>query len=79
MEENLQHLSKFYGTFGYGHEDPESGQPMRDFFVEIYAPGWMEARQVMFDNFDDKWAFVYEEKDFNPKYCPNGNFKTIKY
>ena len=62
----------YFLTFGVNH-------PLSDNWIEIEAPNHEIARSRAFSNFGDKWAFVYEEKRFEPKYCPMGKVgKTIK-
>jgi len=62
----------FYLTFGVNH-------PLSDNWIEIEAPSYESARSEAFFTFGAKWAFVYSEKRFEPKYCPMGKAgKTIK-
>ena len=46
---------KFYGTFGFGQVNEGK-------YVEIDAKTREEAHEKMFEAFDDKWSFLYNEK-----------------
>ena len=57
-------------------------------WVEVYAhpDGWVEfesqsendARVEAYDLFEDKWAFIYNEKNFNPTNFRAGRIATAK-
>lgn len=62
----------YYVTFGVNH-------PLSDNWIEIEAPDRHIARLRAFSTFGAKWAFIYDEEHFEPKYCPAGKVgKTIK-
>lgn len=61
-------MMKFYATFGLGHEHQDKIQP-------IYAPDATEARNVMLKVYQDKWAFLYTEKQFIESKA-EGHFKN---
>ena len=50
-------MMKFFFTFGIG-------KPYGKFYVEIHAPSMTDARAVMFDCHGDKFAFSYNEQQF---------------
>lgn len=45
-------MKEFIGTFG-------SGQEYAGYYVQIFAENIKDARNIMFENFGRKWAFVY--------------------
>ena len=57
----------FYLTFG-------QKSPLRNGWIEINAPDMEFARELAFDAFGEKFAFVYEEKNFDKRYFPAGQF-----
>lgn len=67
-------MTTFFLTFGvqYGASEihPQGGH--KDGWFEIEAPTYEEARIKAFDFFDTKWANLYEEDDFEPKFFPLG-------
>lgn len=67
-------MKKFYFTFGQGHAHAYGGYTFdKDCVVEIEAINSREARKQMFDAFDDKWAFQYDNlKDLSLGYFPRG-------
>lgn len=50
-------------TFGFDHHHPETGEPLRNHYIEIRAPTEAQARQAMFDTFGAKWSMEYTTKD----------------
>jgi hypothetical protein len=48
----------FYGTFG-------QAQVLRNNYVEVPAESYVEARQIMVDNYGTLWAFLYQPLDFD--------------
>lgn len=70
-------IEKQYFTFGQSHFCPETGTPLKDYWIEINNKTSNEARQIMFDNFGDKWAFQYDRNNFKPFYFPKGCYKTF--
>lgn len=56
-------MSKFYFTFGSGHHDTH-GRSLLGYYVEIEAKDYMSARTSMFNHFGDKWAFQYDESQY---------------
>lgn len=49
---------KFYFTFGFG-------QPNEGCYVEIVANSYNEARAEMISRYGTKWAFQYDESEWN--------------
>lgn len=71
-------MNNFYITFGqqYRYEEhPAGGHP--DGWFLIRAENEEVARQAIFNLMDDKWAFIYPEKQFEKSYFPKGCIKTI--
>lgn len=57
-------METFCFTFGQTHTHPETGIPLKDYWVEIAANSLEKARAHMFELFGAKWAFSYHEKRF---------------
>lgn len=52
-------------TFGQAH-------PLKDNWIEVEASNEGEARKALFDILGAKWAFIYEETEFEPKFYQGG-------
>jgi hypothetical protein len=52
-----------YFTFGFDHSCPETEKDLSNHYVEITAPTEELCRQLMFQFYEDKWAFQYEDED----------------
>lgn len=65
----------YYFTFGQSHCHPETGERLKDYWVEIDTDDFVKAREKMFKEFDRKWSMQYDEKEFMrirklfPKLC----------
>lgn len=77
-------MKNFYFTFGQSHYTKKR-VPMKDYWVRVVANNWDEARIKFIENFSsvymdtpDKWAFQYDEDDFDNQFFPNGEYKVIK-
>lgn len=68
----------FYFTFGQIHKHSDTGEEMKDYYIKIRADNARNARQIMFDNFGNKWAFMYEPENFHPEYYPKGCYKILQ-
>ena len=53
-----------YFTFGQVHVHPETGESLKDYWIEIVSNSAEKARQKMFELFKTKWGFQYHEKQF---------------
>lgn len=58
-------MKTYYATFMQYH-------PLKDNWIEIEAPDYESARQLMFKCFKDKWSFVYSEDQFRKDLYPLG-------
>jgi len=74
---------KYYFTFGQSHCQ-EDGTPMKDYWVEVIADNYTEARRIFIEQFSsvcmespDKWSFQYEENEFNKTYFPKGCYAVF--
>jgi len=74
---------KYYFTFGQAHYTTD-GYPMMNNWVTVIANDYGEARELFIEKFTslymenpDKFAFQYEEKDFESEYFPKGEFMLI--
>lgn len=56
---------RFYLTFGQNH-------PFRNNWVEVEAENEKRAREVVFETFGTKWAFLYIPERFKKYYFPEG-------
>lgn len=67
---------KYYGTFGWGHTHPVTGEDMKHYWVEIEADGIRDAHNKMYSRFDN-WAMLYREDEFNKSFFPKGNYDVL--
>jgi hypothetical protein len=49
-----------------------------DGWVEVEAPGYSEARKIIYENLGDKWAFMYREDQIRKEYFPLGKIGELK-
>lgn len=70
-------MQTYYFTFGQQHVHPETGEKMRNYWVEIFAANSEEARITMFNIYGAKWSFQYTQDDFKPEYFPSGCYEKI--
>ncbi len=77
-------IKNYYFTFGQNHWNID-GIPMKGFWVRVVAKDGETARQIFVDRFtsqkmesSDKFAFQYEEKDFNSEYFPQGEYAVFQ-
>lgn len=77
-------MKKYYFTFGQSH-CAEDGTPMKDYYVTVMAPDYLKARAHFCQNFAlpvmgmvDKWAFQYEEGDFDEDTFPAGEYAALQ-
>jgi hypothetical protein len=77
-------MKNFYVTFGqqYRHEEHPCNDNMfkihPDKWVRIVADSIGQARNAAFEMFGDKWAFIYDEKEFKKDYFPDGELLSIE-
>jgi hypothetical protein len=57
-------METYYFTFGQQHIHPKTGEPLRDYWIEIVAKSEDVARDLMVEMFDRKWSHQYHEKEF---------------
>lgn len=76
-------MKNYYFTFGQDHHTID-GYPMKDYWVRVAADDASKARLLFISEFSsitmpatDKWAFQYDEKDFNKEYFPKGEYQFI--
>ena len=53
-------MNTYYFTFGCGSR-------FHDKYIRITASDWEKAREIMFEQFGNKWAFQYDEEKFAGK------------
>ena len=69
-------MGKHYFTFGQAHVHRVNGKTFdKDCVIEIEAESCVAARQIMVDNFGQKWASQYKELP-DMSYYPLG-IKTL--
>ncbi len=76
-------MKNYYFTFGQSHHT-EDGAPMKDHYVTVTAPSYMDARQHFCEHFAlpvmgsrTKWAFQYEEGEIMTKLYPAGEYDHL--
>lgn len=67
-------MPTFYLTFGQAHAHSVNGKTFdKDCYAAIEAPSYEKAREIAFEIFGPKWAFMYEkEEELTPVYYPRG-------
>lgn len=66
-------MKTFYLTFGQKY-------PWRNGWVEVLAPDYETARELVVEIFDAKWSSLYTEEHFNKEMFPAGKLgETITY
>lgn len=56
-------MSEYIFTFGFAHEHPDTGEPLRNCYVVIRANTSEEAREQMFARFGRKWSMQYRSRE----------------
>lgn len=75
-------MKDFYFTFGASHYTVE-GKPMGFEWIRVKANSSNKARRLIMDWCDEfmgdpnKFAFQYEENNFEPDYFPGGEYLLI--
>lgn len=74
----------YYFTFGQNHATTR-GVRMKDYWIRVQAPGYMEARTKFIENFTsrympapDKWAFQYKADEFHPEFFYKGEYAYVQ-
>jgi len=57
-------MDTHYFTFGQKHVHPETGEQLKDYWIEVCAKSSKKARELMFKLFGNKWGFQYCERKF---------------
>lgn len=83
---------KYFFTFGWGHVNPETGEPLKDYWVEVIMHEDVSkltsmeislyrerARQIMFKRYERTWSMQYDERNFKPSYFPKGCYQKLYY
>jgi len=68
-------MNKYFITFGSDHRHAVNGAAFdRDSIGVINSPSYIEAREIAFDLFGPRWAFLYTENDkgLTPSLYPRG-------
>lgn len=55
--------SVFVFTFGYGHAHPDTGESLRNRFVEVQAKDYETAHEEMFRHFGAHWGLNYGSRE----------------
>lgn len=75
-------METYYFTFGFQHKHPETGEALRDYWVEVTAPSHDKATDIMNTQFGEVWAHQYHEKTFMSntfKLFPKGCYSHFEY
>jgi len=68
-------MKTYYFTFGTNHI--HHGMCMANYWIQITAPSYGEARTAMFEKYTDKWAFQYDDDSFDRSFFPGGMYEAI--
>lgn len=64
----------YYITFGQNHTHPETGEYMKDYWVEIDSDSREDAYVEATRKYDNMWSMLYSEEDFDRTFFPKGNY-----
>lgn len=64
-------MKNYYFTFGYGQEH-------EGYYVKIIAESYSDARETMLMVYGRKWAFQYNEEQFNDFLTDYPNYKSLE-
>lgn len=64
-------MKNYYFTFGYGQEH-------EGYYVKIIAENHSDARETMSMMYGEKWAFQYDEEQFNEFLTDYPNYKCLE-
>lgn len=70
-------MNTYYFTFGQVHCDPDTGEMLRDYWMEIQAENSTVAVDYMIGRFGYKWAGMYAPKSFNRVFYPAGRYGDV--
>jgi hypothetical protein len=70
-------MTIYYFTFGQDHKHPKTGEPMKDYWIEIDAKNAYDAQIEMRKRFGQIWANQYDARNFNLEYFPKGCYKRF--
>lgn len=68
---------KFYATFGQSHTHPDTGEKMKDYWMEAFGRDRREALLAMYAKFADQWSHLYLETEFVKDYYPKGKYGEV--
>lgn len=71
-------METYYFTFGQAHTHPETGERMKDYWVEIETDSYYAAHEEMYKLFGQMWANVYNKQNFNNEFFPKGCYAKYK-
>ena len=69
---------KFFVTFGQTHLHPKTGDPLKNYWVEVHADTIKEACKLTSDYFKQKWSLIYTEDEFDKSFFPFGCYCSIE-
>lgn len=73
----------YYFTFGQSHVHPETGEKMKDYWVEIEAPEVSYAITIMNNTYTRRWSTWYTEPQWTGreiyKSFPKGCFNRMPH
>ena len=59
-----ERMESYYFTFGIDHVNKNTGESLKDHWVEVVSNSQMAARSEMFNMFGNAWAHLYHEREF---------------
>lgn len=79
----MKRKKNYYFTFSNNHFD-HTGKCLRNYWVRVREYDYWDARKLFIKSFSsiylpapDKWAYQYEQKDFEDIFFPDGEYMLI--
>lgn len=77
FEFDVEEPQTWYFTFGQDHVHPKTGEPLKDYWVEIVGT-FYNARNAMFTRYGAKWCAQYDAKSIEQHHYPKGCYERIE-
>lgn len=70
-------MNNYYVTFSSNHKHPIDYTPLMHYWVKVTAENLSIAMAIVKARFKNNWSEMYEEKDFERKWCSKGEYEHI--
>lgn len=65
---------KYFVTFGQNHVNPETGEKMKDYWLELEADNRQVAFEAVRERLGLQFSMIYNSNEFDSRYFPKGNY-----